>query len=94
MYVKMINYRTVRGFKRRVIVDRCNSKFIVLANFVLLSYLMFEPSLLEYCGDAFIVINIFYNAYLITASLRVFGWWRSKTIREHKQANLVDHMLT
>lgn len=42
--------------------------FTVLANILLLMYLFFEPQIANTFGDAIVVINVFYTAFLITMS--------------------------
>lgn len=95
MYSSMIRHRAIQGFRRRFAIDRCNSRFIALANGCMLGYLIFEPNLVAYAGDAFIVVNIFYNTYLVAATIRLYAWWKTKTIHEYNQALMdVDHIVT
>lgn len=79
--------------KGRRPADVCNSKFITLANLILGTYLLFEPHLVP-MGDAIVVINVFYSAYLLAASTTIARWWKTKD--KHKVEHLTsdEHILT
>jgi len=94
LYTQMIAYRNSKGIFRRTRIDLCNSRFILLANIVLIAYLLIEPFIQSYAGESFIIINIFYNAYLVTASNNIYNWWKRKTLKEHQKSLDVDHLLT
>lgn len=49
-----------------------------IANVILFLYLMFEPSLAKSIGDAIIVINVFYTAFLVFASVVIDEWFHVK----------------
>lgn len=73
--------------------DVCNSKFITLANLILLTYLLFEPQL-SAIGDAIVVVNVFFSAYLLSATISVSRWWKTKDKYTKTDSSPDEHILT
>lgn len=96
VYINVVFQRMMsfadRFKKGRRAADMCNSKFIFLANLALTTYLLFEPHLAS-MGDAIVVINTFYNVYLVSASVTVARWWMSRD-KHLSSEHSDDHILT
>lgn len=77
----MVYADAYKGGRRKT--DVINTWFIMLANASLISFLLLEPIIASY-SDAVIVINVFYDAFLIAASITICRWWKSKVEDETK----------
>lgn len=86
VYTQMMNHADIEKGGHRP-TDAYNATFIVIANCVLFIFLLVEPMFVD-LADPIIVIDIFYTAYLILASVTVCKWWKSKRISPN------SHLLT
>lgn len=97
VYINIAFYQMVAFTRRHKtenrVLDACNGKFIFLANIILTGYLLFEPHLTT-MGDAIVVIDVFYTAYLFAASISLARWWK---VRQEYDVDIIshnDHILT
>jgi hypothetical protein len=57
--------------------DQSNTVFMAVINVILLLFLLLHPTLTNY-ADMVVVINVFYNIYLIPCSVTLYRWWKTK----------------
>jgi hypothetical protein len=62
------------GGRRKI--DVYNSWFIMCGIAVLITSLLFGSQLVNF-SDALVVINVFFNVYLVSASITVLHWWKA-----------------
>lgn len=72
---KMMSYADQHKGGRRM-TDKYNTWFIMAANVLLTVFLFIENMLAQY-ADVIIVINVFYDAFLVVSTITACRWWQS-----------------